>query len=201
MLLILFGASVAVQALRGGSDPRLGTVRERPIVTPGLVMVIAVLTILVSRGNERRSGVEAVDGSSLRLFALMSRDDHISHSNPFQGGEITSIMGRSRLDLRQATIPPGGEAALHVFTMWGETEILVPEGWIVDVDAAPVMGGVKDRRSSARPPPQQTGPEAGPAGDRVEAETTPSQSAPPAPGSPRLVLRGVVLMGSIVIGS
>jgi predicted membrane protein len=109
----------------------------------------------------------------VRLFSILGRDNQVNSASRFRGGEITSVMGESVLDLRQATIPPGEEAVLDVFTMMGGLVIRVPAEWMVDVQAVPVMGGIKDQRVG-----------------RVEAGTT---------TPPRLVVRGSLMMGGLSI--
>ena len=89
-------------------------------------------------------------------------------------------MGGAQLDLRQATIPPGEEAALDFFLVMGGCEIFVPTSWTVSTPLVPVMGGIDDKRL----PPL-------PGGD----ETFGGRPAP------RLVLRGLIVMGGIEIKS
>ena len=104
----------------------------------------------------------------------------ISTAQRFRGGEITAVMGGAQLDLRQATIPPGEEAALDIFAVMGGCEIIVPPSWTVVTPIVPVMGGIDDKRL----PPLPGGAE--------------SIGGRPAP---RLVLRGLLLMGGIEIKS
>jgi hypothetical protein len=63
---------------------------------------------------------------------------------------MTSVMGRADLDLRSTTVAPGDEVVIEVFTLMGGATIRVPDGWIVDIRAAPIMGGVRDRREGPR---------------------------------------------------
>jgi hypothetical protein len=63
------------------------------------------------------------------------------------------------------------EAVVEVFTLMGGSTIRVPDGWTVVIRAVPIMGGVKDRRSGARD----------------------------LPGSPRIVVRGFIVMGGLDI--
>ncbi len=82
-------------------------------------------------------------------------------------------MGRGELDLRQDDRRPGEEAEIEVFTLMGESTIRVPDGWNVDLRATRVMGGIRDRRTGARD----------------------------VAGAPRIVIRGFVMWGAIVIRS
>jgi len=146
------------------------------------MILIAIGTILVVQTVRRRgdtaSGTEAAD--TLTIFAVLSGVKRISTSSRFRGGEITLFMGGGHVDLRQATIPRGEEAVLDVFAMMGGCEIAVPESWTIATPIVPVMGGVEDKRL----PPLPTGVDG--AGGLA---------------APRLVLRGMVLMGGIVIKS
>jgi hypothetical protein len=99
-------------------------------------------------------------------------------SQRFRGGEITAFMGGGQIDLRQATIPPGEEAVIDVFSVLGGCEILVPPSWTVATPIVPVMGGVEDKRFAPLPGTVDT-------------------SRP----APRLVLRGLLVLGAIEIKS
>ena len=93
---------------------------------------------------------------------------------------VTNVMGRSELDLRAATMAPGAEATGEVFSMMGPVIVRVPPGWVVDTGGLPAaMGAVNDDRC--------------PVSDKDAVAST----GPP----PRLVLRGLVLMGRLVIAS
>ena len=89
-------------------------------------------------------------GERVSLFALMSGDRRTSLGEHFRGGEMTSIMGGTQLDLRQATLAPGEEAVIDVFTLMGGAVVHAPKDWIVDVQATSVMGGIKDQRRGNR---------------------------------------------------
>jgi hypothetical protein len=93
---------------------------------------------------------------------------------------MTALMGSCVLDLRHAQMSPGTEAIVDVFAMMGSVVIRVPDGWTIDTHAVPVMGSVRDDRWPAR---------------KIGADTS------TAADSPRLVLRGLVMMGSIFVKS
>jgi hypothetical protein len=111
------------------------------------------------------------------LFAVMGESKRSINEHPFRGGSLTAFMGGCHLDLRQATIPPGEEAAIEVFAMMGGLEIWVPSGWAVTSKVLPIMGSVEDKR------------------------LLPPSDAPIVPGdtAPRLLLRGILVMGGLTI--
>jgi predicted membrane protein len=146
------------------------------------LVLIGIGTALVMQAMRRRtreaSGADA--DNTLNVFAVMGGVKRISTAHRFRGGEITALMGGAQIDLRQATIPPGEEAALDIFTVMGGCEIFVPSSWTLVTPLVPVMGGIDDKRL----PPLPGGAE--------------SIGGTPAP---RLVLRGLVMMGGIEIKS
>lgn len=178
ILLVLFGASVAVQALRR-PDPNRPP--QKPIVSPGFVILIIIIAVLASSGlRVHRLGASDTDG--VNVFGAMGSSRHTSLDADFDHARVGSLMGRSTLDLRKATIPPGETGVVEVFVMMGRATILVPEGWDVDTSALPVMGSVEDQRW--------------PKAEASEVEAT-GESAP----RPKLVLNGFVMMGKIEIES
>jgi hypothetical protein len=228
LAVILFGASMVVQSLQGGDLAEPGR-KVRGYGAPRMFLLLLIL-IVVSQAFQRERGTDrAVGSDKVTLIAVMSQDNRVSTSTRFRGGEMTSFMGECRLDLRQATILPGEEAVIDVFALMGGLTLQIPEGWTVDVQVIPVMGGVQDRRGLPDAPDRRsrrgrTSAEAeqGSATARGEpsssAATTPTSetqtpaevptaSAAPVTDAtrggtaPRLVLRGVVTMSGLTIRS
>jgi predicted membrane protein len=160
----------------------LGIVRVRFWELFWPIVLVGIGTALVMQAMRRRTreagGVDADD--TLNIFAVLSGAKRMSASTRFRGGEVTAFMGGYQIDLRQAVIPPGEEAALDIFTAMGGGEILVPASWTVLTPIVVVMGGIDDKRV----PPL--------------AGTVDSIGGKPAP---RLVLRGVLAMGGIELKS
>jgi predicted membrane protein len=146
------------------------------------LVLIGIGTALVLQAMRRRDR-EASAGDAddtLNIFAVLGGVKRSSSSARFRGGEVTAFMGGYQIDLRQATIPPGEEAALDIFTAMGGGEIIVPPSWTVATPIVPVMGGIDDKRLPPLP---------------GAIDTTGGKAAP------RLVLRGMVMMGGIEIKS
>jgi hypothetical protein len=102
---------------------------------------------------------------------------------------MTSVMGSSTLDLRNAAIAPGSEAVLDVLALMGGLDLIVPDDWVVDVRTVAVMGGVEDSRGRVnRRRQRDSGGTSPPAPDT-------SPSGPP----PRVVVRGLIMMGGLNI--
>ena len=136
-------------------------------------------TVAVFDGDGR---MEFASGGldSITIFAVLGGVKRSIISTGFRGGEVTAFMGGFQLDLRQAVIAPGEEAVLELLVGMGGGEIIVPPSWTVATPVVPIMGGVDDKR------------------------------LPPVPGSvenfggkaaPRLVLKGLLMMGGLEIKS
>jgi hypothetical protein len=114
-------------------------------------------------------GGASASDDTIGAIAVMSGVKRRSSSRDFRGGDLIAFMGGAAIDLRDAAIA-SGEARLEVFAMWGGIEVFVPEGWAVEARVFPFMGGVDDRTK------------------RPTAEVP-----------PRLVVRGLVIMGGVEI--
>ena len=84
--------------------------------------------------------------SALAIMAGITRGNT---SAAFEGADLTAIMGGCEIDLRQASIAPGTEAAIDCFAFWGGIDIRVPEDWTVVLGVTPLMGGVEDKTRAA----------------------------------------------------
>jgi hypothetical protein len=125
----------------------------------------------------------------VRLVSVMGRSDHVNRATRFQGADVTNVMGRSDIDLRDAKMEPGATASIRVFSLMGAVVLRVPPTWTVDTGAVTAMGGVRDERFERLPDPDDDDDAAGGAG----------ADAAPAGPAPHLVLRGLVGMGRLTI--
>lgn len=138
-----------------------------------LVLIGTRLAINAMRHESPRDG-NPVGAAS--LFAVLGESKRVNTDNPFKGGQMSAFMGGCHLDLRQAAIPSGQEAAIDVFAIMGGLEIWVPSNWTVISHIVPIMGSVDDKRLPVAPP------------------QTPAVDPPG-----RLVLRGQLVMGGLTI--
>ena len=83
-----------------------------------------------------------VRGQIIRVFAILWGADRRARG-PIAHVEVSAIMGGCDVDLRDA-VPTTDPIAIQVFAMWGGIDIRVPPGWIVEIEAWPILGGVVD---------------------------------------------------------
>ena len=155
--------------------------RQHERTLSGLAVIgiwIAIFVGVQISGVSFMRSSDRIDSSDrARVFSVMGRSEYTSRAARFRAADVTNVMGRSELDLRQATIPPGGEASVDVFSAMGAVIVRVPPDWTVDTRTLPALGAVRDDRFPTPEPNAAAGP------------------------PPRLVLRGVVLMGRLTITS
>lgn len=181
--LVLFGAAMMVQAMRSRPEGAQG----RTIAPIGALIWLLILGFLLTAGFRRTQSIERVgEDGSIRVIAIMGRDERANLNEPFRRGRMTSVMGRAELDLRNATMQPGEQAVLHVAAVMGAVIVRVPEEWKVDLRVTPIMGGVKNARHRSIDADV----------DDAAVEAVESPTAPP-----RLVVRGIAVMGGVEIGS
>lgn len=145
-----------------------------PLAVIGIWIAIAMA---VQVSGVRRFNDTITEGDRTRVIAVLSRSEHISRPGPFDGADVTTVMGKAEIDLRDAALAPGATATVHVFSAMGNVTMRVPDGWNVDSGAVSALGKIEDERR--RP---------------AEADT----NAGPAP---RLLLRGLVAFGRLSITS
>jgi len=90
----------------------------------------------IRRGHEPADSREIIS-----MTGILGGSNRQSNANPFRGGELVAVMGGGRIDLRQAVIPPGGQAILDVLCVMGGYEIVVPDTWIIDDRTTAILGG------------------------------------------------------------
>ncbi len=81
------------------------------------------------------------------LVAFFGREV-VNESQQFGGGSIFNVFGSTEVDLRRAQPVPEG-AAMDVVVAFGGVDIVVPEGWKVEVKGIPLFGGWSDKTNRA----------------------------------------------------
>ena len=137
---------------------------------PVILLLIGGRLVWGAMTRPEPSMVQGSDSSSqVNSFAMLSGAEHQSNAPDFRGGDATAILGSCKIDLRQAGIK-SGEAVIETFALWGGIEIVVPPEWTVVNMGTPILGAFEDK---TRPPQLSSGP--------------------------RLVIKGVVIMGGVEI--
>jgi len=108
-----------------------------------LVLVAVGLWVMFGSGLGS-AGVQSGDRVN-SLVAFFGREV-VSESQQFGGGSIFTVFGATEVDLRRARPVPEG-AAMDVVVAFGGVDIVIPEGWRVEVKGIPLFGGWSNKVS------------------------------------------------------
>jgi predicted membrane protein len=106
-------------------------------------LILAGIAIILIRRRRRLVKFEAQFEKAAFInvtgFGGVTKRDIIS--NNFKGADVTSVMGSTIIDLRNADIQ--GKALVDVTVFLGSAKIYIPKTWAVDNDVTTVFGEVK----------------------------------------------------------
>ena len=111
------------------------------------VLILLGLSIVFKRSSPPREGKRWTGSASsdpdVRVTNILAGTDRRIDSQEFKGGDVSNILGGTKLDLLQAKLAPG-DWLLTVSTVLGGVEILVPRDWRIEVYPTNMLGGVDD---------------------------------------------------------
>ncbi len=134
-------------------------------------LVVQVAAWVVARMTARRLEKGDEDSDEFRIAAIMGGRSFHSHASRLSSGEVIAGMGGIDLDLRDAMLDPRG-ATLDLNAVMGGIQVVVPEGWVIDLDAESVAG-------------------------RVDTNVTPAEDLPG--DAPRLKIHATTRMGGALV--
>jgi hypothetical protein len=142
-----------------------------------VAVVLTVVAVWQWRHGEAIAATTP-DGDA-RVTAVLSRARRrVAAETRVTRVDLTSVLGAGVLDLRNVRLAPGVSLTVDVLGVAGGLTIRVPDGWVIDTMTVPVLGSWHDER-------------------RPSAVV---QTAPGGP-APRLVVRGVVILGRLTVES
>ena len=194
-LIVLFGASLVAQAFRP-VDP---AAPKRPDGGAPCFFLFVLAVGMFAYFGFPAGSAEARAGGRATATGIMGNARTGPVAADVRSGRVAAVMGRSTLDLRQVQLAPGEEMVVDVFVTMGRATVRIPDHWVVDASALPVMGSVDEERFTPLPDMPPLPPTDQSAGDAPPAPPPP----PPAvkEPQPRLKLRGFVLMGKVEVSS
>jgi len=196
-LIVLFGASIIAQAFRP-ADPAFA--RKGSGGVPCFFLFLLGVALFWSFGVPGLVESRVV-GPRVNITGVMSNARSQPSGSDFRSGRVAAVMGRASLDLRQVKLAPGEVVDVDVFVAMGNAVVRIPDDWIVDASALPVMGAVEQRRFPVAKPAADQPVEAGAAAPGAAAPATVKAAVPAAGPPPRLRLHGFVVMGKVEVTS
>ena len=100
-----------------------------------------------------------------------------------RGARLVAVMGQSSLDLRQLNLAPGERLYVDVVVTMGRATVRIPEHWALTTSGLPVIGSIRGDH------------------EQKTASAALGAGALPTGPPPRLILRGIVLMGKVEVSS
>jgi predicted membrane protein len=79
----------------------------------------------------------------LTLSGIFSGSKHLLDAKNLKGGEITSVFGSLKVDLRNCTLANDFQG-FNATVSFGEVILIVPEDWIIEMIGTPIFGEVKN---------------------------------------------------------
>ena len=107
-------------------------------------MIVGAVAALQAKRRVGPNTDESAD--EIVASAIFGPLDYHSTATAFRGGSLELWYGGGVIDLRDATMAPGG-ATLHVQAIFGGGQILVPASWRV-ISNVRGMGGLQDIRGA-----------------------------------------------------
>jgi hypothetical protein len=108
------------------------------------VVFVAVLALL--KRNIPSLGDE--DSDEVALASIMDGRTLRSRAGAFRGGSSLTVAGAQVLDLRAATLAPGG-GSLALRSVMGAIALVVPRSWAVQLECKNIAGACEDKRGPA----------------------------------------------------
>lgn len=109
-------------------------------VTWPILVVLAGAWLLSGWGRLRRGQTEDPEFSRLSLFNSIKVT---SRSEGLRRVSLTAVFGKLRLDLTGASLDPAG-ARVSATSLFGHIDVIVPQGWAVEVRGLPIAGAWDD---------------------------------------------------------
>lgn len=143
LLMVLGGAFLQCREL---GLPYFGWVQFWPLVfiACGLILMWNAIEARKRPAPPAATGTSYDPRTTVNGMAVFGGFERRVTTQDFQGGQVTAIFGGIELDLRDANIQ-GNEATLEINTIFGGSEIRVPDTWMVSYQGAPIFGGVEDK--------------------------------------------------------
>ena len=195
-LIVLFGASIVAQAFRP-ADPAAPAGTRKGNGVPCFFLFLLGVAMFASFGFP--GGIET--RAAGRAVATATGIMHTATTKGLadaRNGRVAAVMGKSSLDLRQVILAPGEVMTVDVFVTMGNATVRIPDDWVVDATALPVMGAIEEERFPR--PSRGSVPDAS-KDNQVSPPAEAVPSSPAAGPAPRLRLRGFVMMGKVAVTS
>jgi len=122
---------------------------------PGILIVVGLMLVFKNKRKIKTSVFGFKDNqhssqSFIEDVNIFGGGDKVIDSEDFKGGTINNVFGGSTLDLRDCKIK-GDSATIEVNCVFGGSELLIPDNWVVVIKVNSVFGGFSNKRKNRNP--------------------------------------------------
>ena len=117
------------------------------IIFAFLIIGLGVAIILKKHDHphfHRNFSREQIDTDFLDDVSIFSGGHKTVVTENFRGGNITAIFGGSKIDLSNCKLAEGNNI-LDVVTIFGGTNLIVPNDWNININVMPIFGGFSSK--------------------------------------------------------
>jgi len=113
-----------------------------------LFLICIGLVFIFSKGHRERGKTDSKDViDSLSLFSGVSVR---SVAKNFKGGDVMTLFGGAKIDLRDVELAPE-HAHLNLVSIFGGVTLFIPEEMQIEVSGTPIFGGWDDKTKATYP--------------------------------------------------
>jgi hypothetical protein len=149
LVLLFLGVTFQLRNLR------LINAKQISLFWPFLLILLGLI-LLFRFGSGRGRLPETSPNHTADVVVLFGGVDRRIASPSFIGGNVTALFGGAQLDLRGSQLPEG-TSVLNVQAIFGGADLILPEGWTVEVRGIPIFGSIEDQRKEQRGPQDTSG--------------------------------------------
>lgn len=99
-----------------------------------------------AKRNCKSNGSNQIIDGYLESNSVFNSGEQIVLDPEFKGGEINTVFGETKIDLRKTNLLEG-KTKLEINVVFSSVVIFVPESWAVQISVDPVFGAFEDKRS------------------------------------------------------
>jgi predicted membrane protein len=107
--------------------------------------LILVGLVLILRPNPNKPKLDTSDENVLNRATIFGSFNHKVTSMLFKGGYLTCVFGENVIDFTNSHLGKD-TVTLQAITIFGNSELLIPDGWDVKLDVTSVFGATEDER-------------------------------------------------------
>lgn len=117
---------------------------------PFLIIIFGIYLVLRRNSNGANYHQDYIESKEyyLDIFSIFGDRTKKIKTDNFLGGKSTSLFSSLKIDLRDAKIIDGVKE-LDTLTMFGATEIFLPNDWEVKIKTTTIFGGFEDHRGKS----------------------------------------------------